>query len=128
MQKLYAAAVRPAFAAIAVCASVAIALLLARAVPDTPLVWGAAAALAVFGALIPALVALLHRSRRPRLRIGAAAVAAMTAHAAATNDLVAPYPQAALTAVGAVLALATATVVLLAAAEARAARPGRDRI
>ncbi|MCD0445734.1 hypothetical protein LO763_19175 [Glycomyces sp. A-F 0318] len=128
MQQLYTAAVRPAFAAVAVCAALAVALLFARSAPDTAPVWGAVAGLAVFGALVPALVALLHRSGRPRWWVGAAAVAAMGAHAAATNDLVAPYPQAALTAVGAVLALATATVVLLAAAEARADRPGRDRI
>jgi hypothetical protein len=131
MQKLYAATVRPAFAAVAVCAALAVALMLARPTPDDSepgLVWGAATALAVLGALVPVLIALLHRSGRPRWWAGAAAFAAMGAHAAATNELIAPYPQAALTAVGAVLALATATVALLAAADAGSSRPGRDRI
>lgn len=134
MLNIYARAARIAAAAVALCGFAVAALLIAGEPPegDDPvprsIVVGIAVTAGVVGGLLPALVALFHRSGRPKWWSAAVFILVLAALPATLNNRIAESPSRAIAIAGLIVAFAMTVVTMFALAEAQAAKPGRDRL
>ncbi|GAB3660407.1 hypothetical protein [Glycomyces tarimensis] len=132
MKHLHEKAARPVAAVVAVCGAISCVILFVNGRPQVEnldpatLLNTLVALVAVFGVLVPAVMALVPATTRPRWWVAAGFFLALTANAVTLSGVVAVFGQIQLSVVSVILSLAMTTVGVAALAEQRAGAPSRS--